>query len=352
MRRTSALAFALAVLLARAAQAQDFPPFPPEREKHSDEDDQTALWFRDPNAGYGPFHYVSLSLFPSLRSGFETHFPDSLAAGGFELRVNESWVKNFSSTDRWLVDFELLRSNIGFSWGLSDSLRLDLAIESAGRTGGTLDAFILGFHQSFGLAVGRRDHFARNENRIEIQPPGGGARIVVDKNDPQPYEQAALVTLQDTVSPGDENLPELCWSISIRGDLATGDLARSGPLDLGGSLGIVKAYENVHLYLGGNFAWFGSEEFFGLKLRPLQWSGIVALEWNLAPEVSLIAQYQITSGGVDRLQDFSKPSHEIVAGFKWEPRRGLLVELGIVENIINFYNSPDFGIHAGLSFRW
>ena len=155
MRRTSALAFALAALLTRAAQAQDFPPFPPESPKPSDEDDQTALWFRDPNTGYGPFHYVSLSLFPSLRSGFETHFPDSLASGGFELRVNESWVKNFSSTDRWLVDFELLRSNIGFSWGLSESLRLDLAIESAGRTGGTLDAFILGFHQSFGLAVGR-----------------------------------------------------------------------------------------------------------------------------------------------------------------------------------------------------
>jgi hypothetical protein len=55
---------------------------------------------------------------------------------------------------------------------------------------------------------------------------------------------------------------------------------------------------------------------------------------------------------VDRLQDFSRPSNEIVAGFKWEPRRGLLVELGIVENIVNFSNSPDFGIHAGLSLRW
>jgi len=349
MRSSPALAFLLAATAGTVVHAQDFPPFPRE---HPDEDDQPGLWFQEPNVGYGPFHYVSLSLVPSLRSGFETNFPSSMASGRFDLRVTESWVKVLSSTNQWLLDYEVVRSNVGFSWALSDDVKFDLTIESASRTGGPLDSFILGFHQAVGLSTGRRNRHARDENRIEIQPPDGGARIVVDESDPQPFEQAAVVTLQDTVTYGDESLPALAWSLSVRGSLARSDVTRAGPFDFGASLGVVKEFDTLHVYAGGNFAWFGREEFFGLKLRTIQWSTTLAVEWHLAAEFSLIAQYVATSGGVDRFTEFSHPSHEIVAGFKWEPWRGVLIELAIVENIINPYNSPDFGVHGGATFRW
>jgi len=346
MRRSGILAFIITATLSTAAVAQDFPTFP----DHTEE--EPSLWLREPNIGYGPFHYVSMSLFPSLRSGFETNFPQSMPSGRFDFRVSESWVKNSSSSDLWQIDYEVLRTNVSFSWAVSDDVRLDLAIESASRTGGTLDAFILGFHQTFRLAVGYRGNFARNENRIEIQPPGGGPPIVVDESDPQPFEQAVILTLRDQVTAGDENFPALAWSLSVRGNLAQGDVQRAGPFDLGASLGLVKEFESIHLYAGGNVAWFGREEFFGLKLKPIQWSATVAVEWHLAAEFSLIAQYVITSGPAERLADFSLPCHEIVAGFKWETWRGVLFELSIVENIVNYYNSPDFGIHAGVTFRW
>jgi uncharacterized protein DUF3187 len=345
MRRSSFLAVFVAATLGTAAHAQDFPTFP----DHSDEE---SLWFREPNVGYGPVHYVSMSLFPSLRSGFETNFPESMPAGTFDLRITESWVKNSSASDLWQIDYEVLRSNVGFSWGLSDDVRLDLTIESASRTGGTLDAFILGFHQTFGVAVGYRNNFARNENRIEIQPPNGGAPIVVDKHDPQPYEQAALLTLRDTLTYGDEDVPAIAWSLSVRGSLAPGDIRRSGPFDLGASLGMVKEFDSVHVYVGGNVAWYGREEFFGLKLKPIQWSTTVAVEWHAATDFSLIVQYLVTSGAAERLSDFSLPCHEIVAGFKGEPWPGVILEAAIVENIINFKNSPDFGVHLGITFRW
>jgi hypothetical protein len=347
MRTSSAVAFLLAAASATAAAAQDYPPFP----EHPD-GEEASLWFRQQNVGYGPFHYSSMSLFPSLRSGFETNFPESMPSGKFDLRVNETWVQFTSASEFWRIDYEELRTNIAFTWALSDNVRLSLGIESALRTGGALDAFILNFHQAFGLALGQRDHFARNENRIEIQPPGGGPPIVVDENDPQPYEQAAIVTLQHTVSYGDASWPAFCWSLSLRGDLAPGDVRRSGPFDLGASLGLVKEIETVHLYGGGNLAWFGREEFFGLKLRTLVWSTTVAIEWNILDEFSVICQYVLTSGGAERLKDFSLPDHEIVAGFKWEPWRGVLIDVSIVENIINPYNSPDFGLHGGITFRW
>ena len=351
MKRTGALGLGVAIALAlpAALRAQDYPPSPPE---HPDDPGSPSFWFQQPNVGYGPLHYVSLATIPSLRSGFETQFPESMPSGMFDLRVTQSWVKNLALTDQFQIDFEVLRSTIAFTWAVSDDVRLDLAIESASRTGGALDAFILGFHHAFGLAIGDRDHFARNENRIAIQAPGGGPLVVVDENDPQPYEQAALLTLRHNLTCGDEYVPAVAWSLSLRGNLAPGDVHRSGPLDLGVSIGLVKEIETVHVYLGGNLAWFGSEEFFGLKLRTLQWSTTFAIEWHLATEFSIIAQYMITSGSAVGLTDLSLPIHEVVAGFKWEPFPGVLLELAIVENIINPHNSPDFGVHVGVTFRW
>lgn len=348
MRRSSALlATLLSALLSSAAAAQDVPSGSDQAES-----EETGLWFREPNVGYGPLNYVSMSLFPSLRAGFATNFPEAMATGNFDLRVTESWVKNSSSSDLWKIDYEVVRTNIVFSWGLTDDVRLDLSLEGASRTGGTLDAVILGFHQAFGVAVGYRNSFARNENRIEIQPPNGGPRIVVDKSDAQPFESAAVLTLRDTLTYGDEDLPAIAWSVSVRGNLATGDVSRSGPFDLGASLGLAKAFETIHLYAGGNLAWFGREEFFGLKLKTIQWSTTVALEWRVADDLSLIAQYVITSGSAEELKDFSRPCHEVLAGFKWEVGTGILLQFALEENIVNFANSPDFGVHAGITFRW
>lgn len=341
-----AWAVGLWLALAAAASAQDLPVF------DRDDDRVGGLGFRTPNIGYGVFHYSSLAPLPSLRSGFVTRFPSSLPENAFELRVSETWVRNFTVTDATEMDFDLARSNIAFSWGVSETLRLDLEIESGQRTGSRLDGFILGFHQLFGLSFGGRDHFARNDNRIEIQPPDGSPRIVVDRSDPQPYEQAALLTLQHTATFGDEDWPAASWSVSLRKNLDSGDLRGGGPLDLSASAGLVKEVESLHFYLGANVQWFGRESFFGLKLRTLQWSATIGIEWALLEDFSLIAQWVETSGAVDGLAELSRPSHEVVAGFKWQAFTRVLIDFALIENVINFDNGPDFGVHLGLTFRW
>ena len=37
---------------------------------------------------------------------------------------------------------------------------------------------------------------------------------------------------------------------------------------------------------------------------------------------------------------------------QWELAERTVFELGLIENIINFNNSPDFGVHAGLTYRF
>jgi nucleoside-diphosphate-sugar epimerase len=52
------------------------------------------------------------------------------------------------------------------------------------------------------------------------------------------------------------------------------------------------------------------------------------------------------------LGDFSQNSNEITLGWKWELADRTVFEFGLIENILNFNNSPDFGVHAGLTFRF
>jgi hypothetical protein len=211
---------------------------------------------------------------------------------------------------------------------------------------------ILGFHDAFGIAVGARNQFSRNENRIEIQPPDGGPRLVVDETNPQPYEQGLLATFQHILTYGDDAFPAVSWSLTLRRHLDEGDIEPQGPVDIGASVGFAKRAGPFHLYAGGTFAWFGRESYFGLKLRTTQWSALAALELNVISDFSVIGQLLVTSGGIDGLKHLSDPCYEVTAGFKWEFLKGMILDFAIVENVINFENSPDFGIHGGLTFRW
>jgi hypothetical protein len=334
------------MVLALALRQQDLPPPEPATAT------EPSYELRHFNVGYGPFHYVSLAMIPSLRSGFETRFPVSLEPGAVDLRLTESWVKNLAVEDTWLADFEILRSNVTLAWHITEAAHLEIGVETGHRTGGGLDAVIMGFHDAFGIAPGPRNEFSRNENRIEIQPPGGGQTVVVDETNPQPYEQAALFTFQYVFSYGTEYFPAVSASLSLRWDLESGDVKASGPVDFSASLGLVKEIWPFHVYLGGSYSWFGSERFYGIPLRSTQWTATAGLEWNIHPAFSLIGQVQATSGGVSGIEHLTRASFEVVAGAKWQFVTGVLLEIAVVENVINFYNSPDFGVHGGLSFRF
>jgi len=300
----------------------------------------------------GLFQSVTLSPLPSLRSGLGPRLPSSLAEDGIEVRVNEDWARVLSVSNDWLLDYDVLRSNIGVSWGVTRRLRLDLDFESATRTTGYLETFIIGFHRTFGLALGDRRQYSKNPQRILIQPPDGGPPILVDEHDQQPYAQSAIVTAQYTLLRGSDEEPAVSMSFSLRRVLAPGDVSLGSPIDVGASLSIAKAVGPLNFYAAGSIAWFGEEEFSGLPLRASQWSGLFGFEIRATSWFSITAQYLITSGGTDSLDDLSRPSHEITAGFKWDLGRGFLLETAILENIINPYNSPDFGVHFSLTIRY
>lgn len=317
-----------------------------------EEEESPSPWLRLPNVGYGPFDAVSLSPFSSLRSGLIPQLPSSLTAGAIEARLDQSWAKVISSTNSWLLDYEILRTNAAFSWGITDQWRLDAQLDASERTGGgALQRVILGFHKTFGVTTSYLTPYPGDANRFEITPPGG-ATIQVPSNDPQPEESSLGVSIRDTLSHGDESLPAVAWALSLRRDLVPGDLRGGLPIDLALSLGASKSAGPVFFYLGADVEAYGVESFFGLKMRPTQESVRAAVEWQCLPGFSLTGQYLWKTGAVSRLEDFSRPSNEIAAGLAWEIATGVVFEVGVLENVVNPYNTPDFGFHFALAVRF
>jgi hypothetical protein len=316
-------------------------------------DEEESTWGGKPNVGYGPFHETSLSPFTSLRLNLSPYFPSALPERTFELRVETAWGKNNTLNDLWDIDFEVVASTVSFAWALSDEARVQLEIVSGDRTGGGLDALINGFHQTFGLALGVRSRHPRNDYVFDLKASDAGPAVHIDRNDPNPFVEAALFTFQHVTTFGDDVIPAVSYALTLRTKLGgTGDLQEASPVDLLGSVTFSKEIAGFHVYAGGIIGWYGRDDLFGLKLRTWQWAGQLAAEWNCLPGFSLIAQYLITGGAIEGLRDFSKPSNEVAGGFKWEILHSILFEGALIENILNFNNGPDLGFQFGFTFRY
>lgn len=306
------------------------------------------------NVGYGPLSLTSQSPFQSLRSSFLPRTPSTLAENHFEVRQTETWVNVFAqSAGKYLLDFEMLRSSVAVAYGITDTVEVEAEFVNKSRFGGAMDSFIQGFHRTFGLDQGGRDTVPKNDFAFDVAPQGGNSGVSLSNQARGDFSQELLATLQYNVTCGAAEMPALAAAVTVRGDLGNSDELRGGlPVSLAMSLSASKRVGEFYGYLGVGMAWFGHQDFLGIELRPTQLSALAAVEWRFAAEMSLVLQYLVSQGVARALGPFSAPSHEITLGFKGEITRGAVLELGLIENVITFDNSPDFGLHLGLTLRF
>ena len=79
---------------------------------------------------------------------------------------------------------------------------------------------------------------------------------------------------------------------------------------------------------------------------------LAAVEWRFAPDMSIVLQYLGSQSAFQGPGAFSNVSNELTLGWKGEIQQGTILEIGLIENFILFDNSPDFGFHAGLTWRF
>jgi hypothetical protein len=304
------------------------------------------------HVGYGPLDLPSQAPAQVLRLGLRPRTPSTLIRGEFELRWTESVANIFAyRKDDYRLDYLTINSILSLAYGVSDSVLVEIEYSNLIRTGSYLDPITNAFHELFGLGDSGRSRFPDYENVIDLELKDG---VEIEDHDSGIESGDITLTLQHSLTCGTETWPALSYDLSVRYHLGGSvDLEGSHPWSFGASMSAARRIgHSFYTYLGLGYTWHGLDEALGLPLVDEQWSSLLALEWRYRAHSSWVLQYLVSEGVARDRDPFDKPSNEINLGWKRELGSGLLLEIGLIENMIEVDNSPDFGIHFGLSKRF
>ncbi len=305
------------------------------------------------HVGYGPLHVYAQSPLQALRMGILPRTPSTLARGQWQVRGGASWVNVWAEEEgSHELDYEMLQLTTAVAYGLSDKLELEVELSDRSRFGGGMDGFVQGFHDAFGVGQNGRDEVPRDRFHMAFTPEGQAA-VTLDDGDRGSFSRSVQVSLQHNITCGTERLPAIAYSVTARYELLERDQPTGGDeLDLGVSVSLAQRFGQVYVYASLGYARFGREAFRGIALDDDQLTFMVAGEWHFAPRHALLLNLTQSEGVARDFGAFSKSSTEVTLGWKWEFLPRTTLELGLIENILSFDNSPDFGLHLGLSRRF
>ncbi len=306
------------------------------------------------HVGYGPLKLPSQSPFQALRLGLIPLTPSTLSRGQKEIRAVATWVNIWNvSEGGYFFDYEMLQTTATFDYGISDTLQVGVGAEVRSRFGGHMDGFIQGFHDIFGIDQSGRDLVPKGEFTFEIEPSRARSGVALTNDDKGIFSQNILLTLQHNVTCGTARLPAFSYAVTGRVEAGDSeDLEGGNAFDIGASVSLSRRLGNFYAYGTLGYARFGRERFRGIELHDDQLTGLVAVEWRFVPRMSFSIQYLVSEAVAENLGEISKASHEVVFGLKGEVKKGTVLEVGLIENVVTFDNSPDFGIHLGVMHRF
>jgi hypothetical protein len=307
-----------------------------------------------PNTGYGPLSLRSASPFQFLRLALLPEGPDTLDAGQWELRQTYTWANLWAfERDRYVIDAEILRSTISLRYGLTKRWQVGVELPALWRDGGFADSSIEDFHHTFGMGQGHRDEFPRNEFQVEVHAKDGGV-FSLNSDDAGMGFQDAVLSSRVSITSGTARCPALSAAVHVK--LPTGDnreLFGSEGVDWGISLSMSKRVGDFFAYLSVGYVYSNSDHLNGvIDLRRSQWTGLAALEYKPFKKTSFILQYLCNTGPAQNLYEFSKTTHELTFGIQWGIGKSTLIQIGVLENIFFYDNSPDIGLHLGTCLRF
>lgn len=256
-----------------------------------------------------------------------------------------------AATHQLFMDLERLSTDIGARWGATHRLEVGgrLSFETTG--GGVLDTFVSEWHQRLRLGNGNRDKYPNGVYAQRLTDGAGKVRLDV------PQRTLALEDVQLFAKWRAWRSPDGHRLVSLRG-VARIPMQdnRVGPQRADVSLMALgrASWTRWHLHgtVGGATV-RAAQDFDGL-LRRAAFFADVALERNLAPWVSGVAQLSLAS---PRLQGFDDPEVDgwpvnLVFGLTGRVGNGWRVDVSFQEDIPPNTPAVDFTLGIGVRRSW
>ncbi len=311
----------------------------------------------------GPMHMPAIGLLQSFQYTPSIPGPFDSTTGHWTSMVSFRWVniwafhlesnklvEHIGETDldpyrfgTFVVDMEALCLTMEACYGINDTMDVHVSIPFYTIGGGTLDGFIEGFHDLFGIDQHRRQDNGRNEARV----------FYIDRN------QNAHLFDRDALSGtglGDLSL-YAGWLISdavplfaIHAGVKCPTHTRMIPSEIKGFdfyLMSSTAWDlgAARIYQGLGIIYYTDTGLRDIRFMRLRGTSATTLEYPMSDHISGIVHLiaNTPSARLPRLDEFV---FEMSLGLRvaWSD---CLLDIGFIENIFWYDNSPDFGVYLG-----
>lgn len=250
---------------------------------------------------------------------------------------------------RLFVDTESLRVSVDLDWRIASSLQIGATMPFLKHGGGFLDGVVEGFHGMFRLSNGGREWAPQNDYGVFVVRD---RRFWIRSVESSGFRPGDLVLRVKTPLYRDGG--ELILSFAGAVKLPTGDLETltgSGGTDIQASMFATWRPEQ-HLVFHANLAHTRlgmATRGEGFPLRSIS-TLVLAFEYRTRGRLAALVQTQVNVGPFpgSKLGPLNRTSIEATAGVRYAMSQSLSLDLGVTENLSQYQNTPDVGLHVGI----
>jgi len=295
----------------------------------------------------GPLNIRSLSPGQALRLAPLPGSPYGLPAGETELQFNIAAASVFlQSPDVYLLDFNFTDTRLAVNHGFDYGWSVELSFNDRRIRNLNLDTIVETFHDVFGIEQNGRDV---NLNQTHIEIPQYAASFGDELNGV--FSQTIGLSIQKVLIDKSVEWPAVAIVLNTSMETLSDGMIEKGAFDYGVQLTMAQKQSSGYMFGNVSYTHFGSDETLGLiPLAEKQFSGMLGYEFTVDRDEAFIVQYLFSEGVLLDLGALDDVSHEIHLGYKWRTERNI-IEVGLVENIVNFDNGPDVAFTFGVTHR-
>ena len=295
----------------------------------------------------GPLTIRSLSPAQSLRLSPVPRSPYGLPENQTEIQFNVAAASIFiEEPGRFLMDFHFSDTRFAINHGFKHGWSAELSFNDRRILNAHLDGITKQFHDVFGIDQNGREDVDENDTQIVIP----SYNINSGKEIKGPFSKTIGLSIQKVLIDKSVRWPAVAININTSYETMSDGAIEHGSIDYGVQFSIAQKRNSGYLYGNISYTRFGSDNWLGVPLSDQQFSGMLGYEITAGEHQAFIVQYLFSEGVVEDIGALEDYSHEIHFGYKWRTE-SLLWEAGIVENIVNFDNSPDVAFTFGVTYK-
>jgi len=305
--------------------------------------------------GNGALGFVPLrsqSPLQQLRFGLQHRPPFVLAHGETAVYVEETWKNMWMyQAGVYLIDAEVHALAYGLYHGFGEGLEVSVELPVRYISGGILDQFIEGFHNTVGLGNMDRENYPRNDMVFAVNLAGEGSGWTYAGGGQAGWNLGNMVIGLSLRLTGLERLGvDAIGTFNIK--LPTGtrtEFFGGQAADYGLALSLGRRLGRIHAYACAGIVYYGQGSMIGIELNRRHRSGLLALEYHpQSSRHSAVFQLLAENGVAKEFSQFRHGTYEAVLGYKYLASPTTLIEIGLLENMFFHDNSPDIGLHVSV----